>query len=387
MKQGWEYKKFSEIFDLQMGRTPARDKKSYWEGDNLWVSIGDMGDCKYISHTKESISDIAIKEAKMPIVPPDTALMSFKLSIGKTAIASKHLCTNEAIMAFIPKEGIEVSSEFLYYYLSHYKWEGNRAAMGKTINKRIISDAIISLPPISEQHSIVAELDKINEIIDLKKAQLKDLDLLAQSIFYDMFGDPIENPKGWEVKKLGDNVKVIGGYAFKSKMFANEGIPVLRIGNINSGVFKSTNMVFWEEDSSLKRYEILPGDLVMSLTGTVGKSDYGNVCVLSEEYPKYYLNQRNAKIEIISNIEKYYLAAILKNEEVKSKLTGISRGVRQANISNKDIESLQIPLPPLSLQQSFAEKIQAIESQKSAIKQSLAEVETLLASRMDYWFN
>lgn len=396
MKQGWEYKKLGELFPyIKNGANikQSKDAKGYpitrietlssgvFNRDRLgYANIYELG--KYEEYVLQS-HDLLLSHINSKAYIGRT--VEYKAKEGETIIHGMNLLR-------LKSNFDAISSSYFAYYALSTKFKDDIAKIRKdAVNQSsiAISDLKcikIPVPPLTQQQSIVAELDKINEIIDLKKAQLKDLDLLAQSIFYDMFGDPIENSKGWEVKKLGDNVKIIGGYAFKSKMFANEGIPVLRIGNINSGVFKSTNMVFWEEDSSLKRYEILPGDLVMSLTGTVGKSDYGNVCVLSEEYPKYYLNQRNAKIEIISNIEKYYLAAILKIEEVKSKLTGISRGVRQANISNKDIESLQIPLPPLSLQQSFSSKIQSIESQKSAIKQSLAEVETLLASRMDYWF-
>ena len=245
----------------------------------------------------------------------------------------------------------------------------------------------IPIPSLSEQQSIVAELDKINELISLKKAQLSDLDSLAQSIFYDMFGDPIENEKGWEVKKLEGLVKIIGGYAFKSSDFQENGIPVLRIGNINSGEFKPINMVFWKKDVNLSRYSILPGDMVISLTGTVGKSDYGNICILDNSYEEYYLNQRNAKLEILEKLDKYYLSKVLKFDSIKSKLTNISRGVRQANISNKDIENLQISLPPLTLQQEFAKRIELIEQQKAQISSTIKDLETLLASRMQYWFD
>ena len=245
---------------------------------------------------------------------------------------------------------------------------------------------LIPVPSKETQQQIVAELDEINDSISLLQEQVKDLDSLIQSTFYDMFGDPVENEKGWEVKKLGGHIKITGGYAFKSDQFTSTGIPVLRIGNINAGYFKDINMVFWEDDMSLKRYEIFPGDLVMSLTGTVGKSDYGNVCMIDEHFPKYYLNQRNAKIDIISGLDKFYLKSILGFDVIKSKLTGISRGVRQANISNKDIENLILPIPPLLLQQSFADKVLAIEKAKEKLNVQIDELQTLLASRMQYWF-
>jgi type I restriction enzyme S subunit len=127
--------------------------------------------------------------------------------------------------------------------------------------------------------------------------------------------------------------------------------------------------------------------MVISLTGTVGKSDYGNICILDNSYEEYYLNQRNAKLEILEKLDKYYLSKVLKFDSIKSKLTNISRGVRQANISNKDIENLQIPIPPLSLQQEFAKRIELIEQQKAQISSTIKDLETLLASRMQYWFD
>ena len=245
----------------------------------------------------------------------------------------------------------------------------------------------ITIYELGVQKVIATELDSIQTIIDGYKAQLEDLDALAQSIFLDMFGDPITNPKEWVIDKLGNHIIVIGGYAFKSGSFLESGIPVLRIGNINSGVFKKDNLVFWQEDNKLLRYKIYPGDLVISLTGTVGKSDYANVCILDRSYPMYYLNQRNAKLELSNDIGKSYLTWLLKHKHIKNKLTKISRGIRQANMSNKDIEELIIPLPPLTLQQDFANQVEAIEKQKELIKSQLADAETLMAERMQYYFS
>lgn len=168
----------------------------------------------------------------------------------------------------------------------------------------------------------------------------------------------------WDEHKLSDELSVIGGYAFKSDSFQEDGIPVLRIGNINAGVFRPINLVFWKKDDTLFKYLMYPGDLVMSLTGTVGKDDYGNVCILGSEYEMYYLNQRNAKLELKDGLDKYYLAELLKFPQIKKRLTGISRGVRQANISNKDILDLSVPIPPMKLQQQFADFVTQVDKSK-----------------------
>lgn len=135
-------------------------------------------------------------------------------------------------------------------------------------------------------------------------------------------------------------------------------------------------MVYWANDIALDRYKVFPGDVVMSLTGTVGKDDYGNVCIVGMDYPLYYLNQRNAKLELFDTINKFYIAHLLKFGKVKKRLTGISRGVRQANISNKDILDLVIPIPPLTLQTQFADFAQQIDKSKFACQKSLKKYQT-----------
>ena len=221
------------------------------------------------------------------------------------------------------------------------------------------------LPSIDKQISIVKQLDLISDTIAHYTNQIENLDNLVKARFVEMFGDPDTNPKGWNECALSEKLNVVGGYAFKSDGFSEEsGIPVLRIGNINAGFFRPVNLVYWQEDESLDRYAMYPGDLVMSLTGTVGKDDYGNVCILGDDYDMYYLNQRNAKIEIIEGIDKFYLSQLLKFEQIKKKLTGISRGVRQANISNKDILNLVVPVPPMELQSQFATFVQQVDKSK-----------------------
>ena len=190
----------------------------------------------------------------------------------------------------------------------------------------------------------------------------------------------------WETAELERHLEIVGGFAFKSEGFADSGIPVLRIGNINSGHFLPVNMVFWPEDPSLARYKMYPGDLVMSLTGTVGKDDYGNVCVLSDEYPEYYLNQRNAKLAIGATLNRHYLSEMLKFSRIKKRLTGISRGVRQANISNRDILALRVPIPPIKLQEQFAAFVEQTDKSKLAVQKGLQELEILKKSLMQQYF-
>ncbi|MFR7838563.1 MAG: restriction endonuclease subunit S [Faecalibacterium sp.] len=382
--------RLDEIFDLQMGKTPSRNNADYWtDGQYDWVSIADLGSYqKYVEDTKERISALAVQESGIKSVPANTVIMSFKLSLGKTAITQEPVYTNEAIMAFIPTEKYAVLPDYFYYLFSAKDWTKgtNRAVMGTTLNKATLGAVSITVPPIDEQRKIAAILDKVSDLIAKRRQQLDKLDEMVKARFVEIFGEPDENPKHWQEDELSHHLKVIGGYAFKSDGFTDEGIPVLRIGNINSGHFLPVNMVYWPDDLALARYKVFPGDLVMSLTGTVGKDDYGNVCILGADYDEYYLNQRNAKLSIERSLNKCYFSELLKFPRIKKRLTGISRGIRQANISNKDILTLRVPMPPIELQEQFAAFVEQTEKTKIIISHSLEKLETLKKALMQEYF-
>lgn len=183
--------KLKDVFDLQMGKTPARNIPVYWDGEHKWVSIADIG-CsgKYITTTKERITDKAITESGIKTVPAHTVIMSFKLSIGKTAITSEEMYTNEAIMAFVNKGTYDIDTDYLYHLCCGTEWtEGtNKAVMGLTLNKATLSEKRIFLPEISEQRSIAAKFDELDSIIEKTQAELSALDQLIKSRFIERMG-------------------------------------------------------------------------------------------------------------------------------------------------------------------------------------------------------
>lgn len=383
MKEGWKKEKFEDVFDLQMGKTPSRDNPSYWEGANTWVSISDMKDKKYISKSKEQISDIAVKDSGIKQVKKDTVIMSFKLSIGKTAIAQEDLFTNEAIMAFNVRNGYAITPDYIYYYLRGYKWDGaNKAVMGATLNKKTIASNIFSYPPLPEQERIVAELDCLSGVIEKQKQQLKELDNLAQAIFYDMFGDPITNEKGWEVKKLGDVCKTTsGGTPAKghSEYYDGGTIPWLRSGEVNRMYIVATELFITDEGLKKSSAKWFPEDtVVIAMYGAT----VGQVGILKN---KMTTNQAICGIFPNKVFIPIYLYHFLLSK--KEEYLALASGGAQPNISQNIVRDTLVCCPPISLQQEFASKIEAIEKQKELIKQSLSETETLFNSRMDYYFN
>lgn len=301
------------------------------------------------------------------------------------------LCMNTSTIRFKVLDDNKLRIRYFMYYLKshHFKEQLFRQITGSAqlnYGPSHLKKMVMPLIDVADQDEIINRLDRIQNIMDARQKQLQKLDELVKARFVEMFGDPEKNTLSWKEEELSEHLTVIGGYAFKSEQFSEEGIPVLRIGNINSGFFKPVNLVYWEDDNTLNRYKMYPGDLVMSLTGTVRKDDYGNVCILGNDYDVYYLNQRNAKLELQDKINKYYLSMLLKFEPVKKKLTGISRGVRQANISNKDILNLMVPIPPIELQNQFAAFVEQTDKSKVTVQKALDEAQLLFDSLMQKYF-
>ena len=377
MREGWIEKRFDEVFTLQMGKTPDRKNKAFFEGTNTWVSIKDLED-KYILSSHECISDEAA--TNISIVKKGTVIMSFKLTVGKCAIAAKDLYTNEAIMAFNTKDGYEINSSFLYYYLKGYKWNGaNKAVMGLTLNKATISKHNLSIPPLSTQQSIVSELDKINELIRLKKEQLKDYDNLAQSIFYEMFGDPVVNEKGWELKKLGDVCKFTQGtqVPIEEQHLSKENglVQFLRIIDFTQGK-DAPRFVKCSND----KYILHEREIAIVRYGTPGFICYGKIGAIANNLFKITPNQKDM-------FEFEFLVHWLNTDAFQSAVKSKQYGAALQAIKFSTIQGINIIIPSLTVQRSFATRISQIDKQKQYIEESIKELESLLASRMQYWFD
>ena len=362
-----KYIKLKDVCKINMGQSP--DSSSYnesGEGIPFFQGNADFGD-------RYPVTRIWCSEPKK-VAQENDILISVRAPIGAINYSKEKCCIGRGLAA-LTVDKTKISEKLLFWVLKAKKEELNRQGTGSTfkaISKKSLEELLIPQIDIKEQEKDVEIFEKIYMIIQNKNKELKLLTDLISARFIEVFGNPESNSKGWKECSLSEKLNVLGGYAFKSDQFdENIGIPVLRIGNINAGYFKPVNMVYWKEDSKLAKYTLYPGDLVMSLTGTVGKDDYGNVCILGNDYEMYYLNQRNAKLEIKKDINKYYLSQLLRFKQIKKKLTGISRGVRQANISNKDILNLVIPIPPMELQEQFAAFVQQVNKSKFVIHKFL----------------
>lgn len=285
----------------------------------------------------------------------------------KTAysISGKSWVNNHAhILNF---RGNNITQRFIEFFL--YVSDLNRFVTGAVVPKLTQKNLIsipVSLPPVELQERIVRELDKLNELIELKRKQLKDLDTLAHSLFYETFGDPIENPHSWELKKFEELCRLSAG-GDKPKDTVKEyspqkSVPIYSNGVENEGLYGYTEFP-----------KILEPSITISGRGTLGipfirKNPFVPIIRLIVATPKY-------------DIHLSYLFYLIK----LMKLGGKGAAIPQLTVPM--VKNILLPVPPIQLQNEVAEKIEAIEEQKRLIESSISDLETLLASRMDYWFN
>lgn len=385
--------KLGEVFDLQMGKTPARNNPDYWNGDNAWVSISDLGNAeKYIDRTKEKITDKGVKESGIKIVPKGTVIMSFKLSIGKTAITAGDMYTNEAIMAFLDKKVCEIDTDYLYHLFSGFDWSAgtNKAVMGLTLNKATLSKKEIPLPPMTEQRRIAAVLDKVNELISLRRKQLKRLDLMVKARFLEMFGDPIKNTFGWNRQHLSDVTLKIGSGATPKggkESYCTDGITFIRSMNVYDGRFEYKDLAYINDTQakSLNNVIVCQNDVFINITGaSVARS-----CIVPNEVLPARVNQHVAIIRCKENwLNPIFLNNMFVNDIFKKHLLtiGESGGATRQAITKQQLESLFIIVPPLNLQQEFADFVTEIDKLKLPIQRSLDTLEVCKKSLMQEYF-
>lgn len=267
--------KLGVICNIEIGRTPSRNQPKYWGNGYSWLSIADMKNLKLLSDTKEQVTDLAIEECNMKLVPQGTLLFSFKLSVGKVGIASKDLFTNEAIAALKIKSEKEVYQPFLYHALGslNFDGKGDRAVKGITLNKAKLRELLIPLPPLPEQKRIAEILDKADVLRQKNKQLLAAYDELLQATFLDMFGDPVTNPKGWNSKKISDIGTSRLGKMLDRKTIVGENLkPYLRNSNVSWFEFKLDDLLemdFNEKDKI--EFSLKNGDVLMCEGGEIGR--------------------------------------------------------------------------------------------------------------------
>ena len=379
MKEGWEVKKLGEVATFYNGYTP-KEIELMNSGEIPYFKVSDMNhvlNSKYLNYTTLFLNKGCKTYPKNTIVFPKNgaAIATNKKrllaqeSVVDLNIGGVYLNTNELLYEYL----------YLYFLNIDFKVYTRRGAV-PTLDIAELKSLKISIPPLPEQSRIVEELDQLSNIIEKKRQQLSELDNLAQSIFYDMFGDPVTNEKGWEVKKLKDIAVSQIGLTYKPENVSTEGTVVLRSSNIQDSCLDFSDIVRVNCNIKDKQY-VQEGDILMcSRNGSFRL--VGKVAMIKnlQERMSY-----GAFMTIIRSQYQDFLFAFFKSPAFRVQLT-TSKTATINQITVKMLDEIRIPLPPYQFQQLFAQKIEAIEKEKELIKQSIKETEELFNSRMDYYF-
>ena len=383
MRKGWEYKKLGEVGTFLRGKNIL--KSDFVEKGLPCIHYGQI-------HTKFGIStDTHLTETSQEVY--NKAIIASKNDV-LIAITSEDLEGSCKATAWLGDYDVAVSAhaavfkhnlnpKYIVYYLKSQSFyiEKSKYARGfkvMEIKPTDIAKIPIPIPPKSTQLAIVSELDKINELIRLKKEQLKDFDNLAQSLFYEMFGDPVENEMRWEVKKLGDVCTFSQGMQVpieKQKVMPHEGyVRFLRIIDFTQGKdapryveCDNDKYILHEKEIAIVRYGT-PGFVCTGLVGAIANN-------------LFKLNPISDNTFIFE-----YLVHWLSSSAFQSSIKGRQYGAALQAIKFSTIQNINILIPPLPLQHLFAHRIDQIEHQKAEVQKAITDLETLLASRMQYWF-
>ena len=390
MRKGWEYKKLGEVCcpKSKIQRATkcfgASDEISYIDISSIDNSVQEVN-----STTSFTMSN-APSRAQQKVEYGDIIVSTVRPNLKNVALIKQHDSNLVASSGFcVLRTTDDIERNYLFRYITsdiftQHLMKLTTGANYPAVRDLDVRDSTIPLPPQSTQLAIVSELDKINELIRLKKEQLKDFDNLAQSLFYEMFGDPVENEKGWEVKKLGKVCSIGTGSTpnRKNKDFYENGTyPWVKSTEVCNLPIYSVEEYITEEALKNSNCTLYPQNTILMAMYGQGKTR-GQIGLLKIEA---CTNQAVAAIipakEVVDEI---FLCQhlMLMYEHIRN----MARGGNQANLNLSIVKSIQIFLPPLSLQHLFAQRIEQIEREKSEVQKSIQDLETLLASRMQYWF-
>ena len=319
-------------------------------------------------------------------------LMSLTGNVGRVGRFPKELLPayiNQRVCRVMPKNE-KLDTNFLFHFLNSDVFENeaiknSAGAAQLNLSTKWLGDFEIPLPNLATQQRIAAILDQADAIIQNNRAIVQKYDALTQSLFLDMFGDPVKNEKGWEIRKMEEiSLKITDG-THQSPKFLKEGIPFLLVSNIvNNKINYKTNKFISEEDFETlnKRTPIEIGNILLTSVGS-----YGNPAII-ESQMKFAFQRHIAFIKPNhSMINYHFLFHFLKSDLIKREIDKKVKGAAQKTYNLVELKKLRIILPTITLQNQFAERVAVIEAQKQQAQLELAKSEELFASLLQRAFN
>ena len=380
--------KLGELGEVVSGSTPKTNIKDYWDGEILWITPAEIQeDDYYIADTQRKITNLAVEKTNLKLLPKGTVLLSSRAPIGKVAICDNAMYCNQGFKNIICSDRLE--NRYVYYFLKYnveYIKSLGRGATFKEISKGIVENLEIPYIEKKEQIEIANKLDKITEILKIKKQQIKQFDEIIKSQFVEMFGSVELNDKKFEEQEMS----CISDICSSKRIYANEyqeiGIPFYRSKEIiELGHNKKPSIELFISKS---RYEEIKdkygipkkGDILITAVGTIGET-----WIVDTDEPFYYKDGNVLQIRLNTDISQIYfkyvldtLISIFKNKNVS--------GSAYSALTIEKFKKMKIILPPIELQDKFAEIVRQIDKQKFEIENSLKEMQELYEALMERYF-
>lgn len=386
LPEGWEWKKLSDFCNTFTGGTPNRSIEKYFIGNIPWLKSGELKNCPIYS-SEESISIDGLNNSNARIIPKGALLIAlYGATVGKLGILELDCAINQAICAIVPLK--DANLKFLFYYLMYSRNQILNMRIGgaqPNISQGIIRNLWIPLPPLSTQRRIVEILEQADALSRLREQADVETQKFLQSVFYEMFGDPVKNEKGWEVVKLEDVCLKITDGTHITPNYIEKGVPFLSVKNLTKGYLDFNNVKYISESEHknlVKRCKPEKGDILYTKVGTYGIAE---VIEVDTEFSIFVslalLKPKTEKIDPI------YLKFILNSHHVKRQADRKIRGIGVPDLHLIEIRHFKIPLPPPSLQLKFVRFVNDVKNVTTLQNQTQNEINTLFNSLMTNIFN
>ncbi len=384
--------KLEKLCKMQSGGTPSRKNSNYWEnGKILWAKISDLENSPdgFIYNTEEKISPEGLKSINNRIFSANTLFLAMYGSVGKVAISKVEMSTNQAILGINVIDENKLDLLYLKFWFNKTKEELLDKAVGvalKNISLGLVKDLEIPLPSLSVQKAIAEKLDQADALRKKDQELLAHYDELAQSVFIEMFGDPVQNEMGWEKLKLENVCNKITDGEHTTPKRELEGVYLLSARNVKNGFIDlNVGVDYISEDEYTrisKRCMPENGDVLISCSGSVGR-----VSIVNVDY-KFSLVRSVALLKVKKDvINPLFLNYYMLTNYFKQQIDKGSKKSSQANIFIGAIKELITIIPPLALQTAFAEKIKNIELQKALVKRQAEQSEDLFQALLQESFS
>lgn len=345
--------RLDEVCDIQIGRTPSRSVPRYWGKGHPWLSIADMSQGRDLIHTKEQITEEAVRECGGYHVRAGTLLLSFKLSLGKIGFAGRDMFTNEAIAALRIQDPRRVHREYLYHVLSSLDLSksSDRAVLGATLNKGKLAELQFPLPAYPEQERIATLLDQAESLRKKRQEAIQLVDEFLRALFYERCGDPVTNSLALPERQVSEIGTVTTGNTPPRDVEANFGdqIEWIKSDNINtpSHVLTQAREGLSERGASVGR--IVPAGSVLMTCIAGSPSVIGNVALADR---RVAFNQQINAVTPFPDIEPEFLYTLLLFS--KPRIQAASTKSMKGMVSKGALEKVRLIWPAADVQREVA---------------------------------